>query len=147
MKKRQKVEFTKRVYSPELLDQFKCALYDANWDDICTEADNTSNVSDLYSKFSDIFCNIFEIFFPLKTVKRSKRSMPQQAWMTRGLVKSCNKKSRLYKAFLQTLTPEKEKAYIKYRNKLKSILEVAKRKSTKVNFVHLTVTSTKRGNF
>ena len=48
--------------------------------------------------------------------------------MSRGLVVSCNKKSVLYKDYIKNRTVEKKCKYIRYRNKLKSILKFSKDK-------------------
>ena len=47
--------------------------------------------------------------------------------MTAGLVRSCNKKSILYKKFKNQPCHENEVAYTKYINKLNSILNKAEK--------------------
>src|SRR6218665_1877623 len=50
------------------------------------------------------------------------RSSLKQPWMTFGLLKSCNKKSKLYIKYLKKKRTADNKAkYIKYRNKFKTI--------------------------
>ena len=127
-KKHHKTEIYKRVYTDELIDNFCLALSDVNWDDIYIDAENNSNASELYDTFCGKFINIFNEYFPLKMFKTSKRLTPRQEWMTKALVKSCNKKSLLYKQFIKNKTASKREKYIKYRNKLNSLLKAAKQK-------------------
>jgi len=47
--------------------------------------------------------------------------------MTTGLIKCCRKKSKLYKLYRTNNTSENKKKYIKYRNKLKTVLQKAEK--------------------
>ena len=47
--------------------------------------------------------------------------------MTRGLLRSCNKRSLLYKKFKNSHTTKAKEKYVKYRNKLKSVLKKAEK--------------------
>ena len=45
--------------------------------------------------------------FPFKKVNvNSRRCL--KPWMTKGLIKSCNKKNRLYKNYIKSKTPHSE---------------------------------------
>ena len=46
--------------------------------------------------------------------------------MTKGLLRSCNKRSSLYKKFIKTKSQADRQKYIKYRNMLKSVVQKAK---------------------
>ena len=48
--------------------------------------------------------------------------------MTQGLLRSCNKRSKLYKKYKISKKVEDKLKYIKYRNKLKSLLKKAEKK-------------------
>ena len=114
---------------------FKLALHNTNWKDICDIADNNGDVSELYSSFSDRFCSLFKQHFPLRTFKMSKRSTPRQEWMTSGLIKSCNRKLVLYKNFVKNPTVITKTKYIKFKNKLKAVLILAKQKFYEKKFL------------
>ena len=64
--------------------------------------------------------------FPIK-LNTCYRKTPRKIWMTPGLVKSCETKSKLYKQSINSKTPESKKKFIIYRNKLKSLLQRAER--------------------
>ena len=53
--------------------------------------------------------------------------MPRKEWMTVGLAKCCEKKSKLYKIYKCSNSDEAKAKYIAYRNKLKCILQKAER--------------------
>src|ERR1043165_7657593 len=68
---------------------------------------------------------VFNACFPQRTVRLKRAKNPRSDWITSGLIKSCNKKSALYKKFIKNPNPETKKRYICCRNKLKSILKKA----------------------
>ena len=78
------------------------------WDGICFDSENDANISDLYDRFNCRFINIFNSYFPIENYKMSKRLTPRNEWMTRGLAVSCNKKSVLYKDYINNRTVEKK---------------------------------------
>ena len=59
---RPKSEYTKRIYSPEIIKKFKDALNFVSWDDICIDAENCLNVSNLYERFNNKFVELFDFF-------------------------------------------------------------------------------------
>ena len=59
--------------------------------------------------------------------KPARRKTPRQEWITPGLIKCCNTKSKLYKNFKVNPSLLTELTYKKYRNKLKSVLKTAER--------------------
>jgi len=65
--------------------------------------------------------------FPICTFKVSNRMTPRHAWMTKGLMKSCIKKSKLYKIYCKDRTGLNKDKYVTYRNKLKTLLHIAKK--------------------
>ena len=76
-----------------------------------------------YNHFIDAYKDIFDNCFPEKFVKLKPKNAPQAEWMTRGLLRSCNKRSLLYKKYKQNGTAQSREKYLRYRNKLKSILK------------------------
>ena len=47
--------------------------------------------------------------------------------MTKGLMRSCIKKSKLYRKFCNKRTQDNKKKYVRYRNKLKTLLRIAEK--------------------
>src|SRR6266496_5287677 len=81
-----------------------------------------------YRLFYNGYKDIFDCCFPKVTRKRSYRKTPHNEWMTKCLIVSCNKKSKLYKKYRLNPTGPNKGKYVAYRNKLKSVLKKAERK-------------------
>ena len=105
----------KRVYSDVQVSSFKCALSFVDWNDVCINSANCVNPTEPYNLFFNTFLKIFDDHFPQKNLKLSRTKTPRKDWITKGLVKSCNKKSILYKKYIVNPTSENKSKYIKYR--------------------------------
>ena len=115
-----------RLYSPELIENFKIALGGVDWVGICNEY-ISSDPNEAYNVFMKKFSLIFDEHFPQKIARQTRAKTPRSEWITSGLIKSCNKKSILYKKYIKNPSPETKNKYIRYRNKLKSILRKAEK--------------------
>ena len=81
---------------------------------------NKGNASDAYSVFFQKYSAIYINCFPLiKSKLKSKNS--HKEWMTPCLLKSCKKKSLLYRKYLKNPTSENKSKFTVCRNKFKSI--------------------------
>jgi hypothetical protein len=125
-----------RMYNIESIELFKHALSCTDWDDICHDSVH-NDPSDVYDVFIDRFSNIFNDYFPQRTVKLKKVNNPRSDWITSGLIRSCNKKSILYKRYIKNPNSETKKKYISYRNKLKTVLKKAEKEYYKNKFSQL----------
>ena len=101
--------------------EFSSALATANWSDVYTAICN-GDPNKSYSYFIKTYSDLFNIYFPEKTVKFSKKLTPRQNWITTGLMKSCHKKSILYKNYIKNHSSGNKARYNNYRNKLKTLL-------------------------
>ena len=63
---------------------------------------------------------------PERLVKQS--AVRQKTWLTKGILRSINKKNILYKRFVKNPCETKKETYIKYRNKLTQIIRMSKRR-------------------
>ncbi len=128
------LNYSKRVYDSDSIEQFKLALNHADWNDVLNEAVVVNNTETAYNMFMNKFSAIFDKYFPLKMFKYSKSKTPRQEWITKGLIKSCNKKSVLYKKYKLNPTEGNKARFISYRNKLKSLLRKAEKDFYKTKF-------------
>ena len=77
---------------------------------------------------------LFKNTFTYCASKGNYAHSPRKEWMTKGLAKSCYKKSKLYRKALTNPTVENKKRYTDYKNKLKTILKKAEKSYYEVKF-------------
>jgi hypothetical protein len=116
-----------RTYSDLAVENFKLALNTVDWTDICANSALSTSPTEVYKLFHNKFFALFNTFFPLRSSRSSKSNTPRKDWITKGLIKSCKKKSLLYKSYLKNCTPDTKSRYVKYRNKLKTPWQKAER--------------------
>ena len=85
-------------------------------------ANNNPNTNIAYNAFLNKYVELYEIHFPLLTIKRSDKKFPRKQWITPGLIKSCNKKSKLYKQYINNPNEKNEKKFKNYQKNLKKLL-------------------------
>src|SRR5271165_2481997 len=116
-----------RKYCPEAVECFSEELANVNWEPVYKIIAEERNPNAAYNEFIKIYKYAFNKYFPEKKVKISRNLTPRNVWITKGLMKSCVKKSKLYKKYCLNRTEENKKVYITYRNKLKLLLRKAER--------------------
>ena len=88
----------------------------------------SSDISNGYDMFFEIYKSIFDRYFPERTFKLPYRMTPRHEWITKGLMKSCIRKSKLYRKFCRSRTAANKDKYVAYRDKLKVLLRQAEKK-------------------
>ena len=88
---------------------------------------NAANTSAAFDSFHSRYVAIFEKCFPVKTVKTSHRLTPRQPWMTKGLVRSCLRKSKLYGLYRKTGLECDKSKYKTFKKKLDQLLNTAEK--------------------
>ena len=125
MKKKESIPI--RTYTPDSIASFNNSLMMANWQvmyDCATNADDPHNI---YDKFMEIYSNAFDTSFPCRTHRKPHKLTPRTPWITKGLIVSCNRKARLYCIYCKSRTDDNKRNYTKYRNKLQSLINRAKK--------------------
>jgi len=120
--------YQKRVFDDISIAKFNTFLNTVDWSSLLEFTLSTCDASAAYDLFIDIYCTGFETYFPLRTFTLSNRMSPRHAWITKGLMRSCIKKSKLYKKYRKEGAGKNKDKYIAYRNKLKLLLQIAKKK-------------------
>jgi hypothetical protein len=115
--------FTTRNFTEQNLNNFKRVLSGANWDDVI----NSNNVNDACDEFWSIYTNLFNLIFPLKTVRFNKNIHNKNPFMTSGLLKSRSTKNRLYHECISAGTPEAKERYKTYRQLYFKTVRAAKK--------------------
>ena len=120
-----------RDYSILNMNKFSDELALVNWDLIFSSG--ATNPNTCYNSFFKIYSELYNRNFPLKTFKRH-RLAPRHPWITKGLMRSCAKKEKLYKIYLKDKSDRNKDVYKSYRNKLKSLIEKAEKDYYKLAF-------------
>ena len=121
----------RRHFDDDAIEKFNRHLASIDWNALLT---GNLSATEEYDKFCDVYIDVFNIYFPECTIKLSHRMTPRRPWMTKGLIKSCNKKSKLYRKVCKSQNAALHKKYIAYRNKLKSLLRTAEKNYYSVKF-------------
>ena len=116
----------KRLFSADRIAEFNRVLAVCNWSDVTVACANNDPDS-AYSIFQQIYLKHYNNIFPLQKKAIPTKHVPKQVWITPALIKSCNKKSQLYKSCLRNPTPENKAKFHTYRNKLKSLMRAAEK--------------------
>ena len=137
--------FTIRDTSEKRVNEFRHKLENTNWD-FSDQANNANDPNTAYNIFIDKYTGLFDACFPFKTIKGKALNSFRKPWLTKSLLKSINKKNKLYKQYLRHRSNEKLLKYKTYKNKLTNLLRVAKRLYFE-NQTEITLTSRRHGGF
>ena len=112
-----------RNYSFNNVENFKKALAAVAWDDLylCTDAQESYNI------FSNKFFELFDLFFPLSTVKFNKNIHYKEKWFTSGMTVSRGEKNRLSSVAAMCPSLDNITKYRTYRNLYNKITRAAKK--------------------
>ena len=103
---------SKRNFSDENIKTFCDNIQTLSWVDVF-DCDNTQEA---YNTFWDIFSPLFELYFPLKTVKFNRNFHKIEPWITQGLLVSRRRKYSLRDIFRKFPTIENKGTYTNHRN-------------------------------
>lgn len=118
----------KRFYDARSIVNFNAELASTNWGALYEILAERSDPCEAYKYFFGIYQGTFDKHFPEKRTKLSNRMTPRHEWMTKGLMKSCIRKSKLYRVFCRNRCDANKAKYLSYRSKLKKVLRKAEQK-------------------
>jgi len=122
-KKNNKVRY-KRNHTNDNITNLKQKLSGVKWKEIL----DNNNADDDYNTFLKTFNTLYDECVPLKKCTGNKRKEPMSPWITKGLLKSINKKNLLYKQYIHSPTQKNLQKFKTYKNKLNVLTRKAKRK-------------------
>ena len=114
----------KRIHTDDNIAKLKQRLIDVKWQEIL----DNNNANDDYNKFIETFDTLYNECVPLKKCTNNRRKEPMSPWITKGLLKSINKKNKLYKPYLHSPSNKGLQKFKTYTNKLNMLIRKAKRK-------------------
>ena len=113
----------KRFFTKANVESLKQALNVISWNDLeIIECPNEA-----WNYFWNIFYDFYNLYFPLKTVRKNKQCFPLQVFMTPGLLISRKEKLRLSKVLKSNPTAENKEHYVKYRNMYNNLIRKSKK--------------------
>ena len=111
----------KRKFNEESKNMFLQKLQAVDWESILSNMDT----QDAFSKFHDIYKNIFESSFPC--IKVNFQYNNRKPWLIKGLRNSIKEKNKLYVKSLKCPTLANERKYKDYKKALNKALKKAEK--------------------
>ena len=93
-------------------------MKEVNWCDIL----DGNNADDDYNRFIVTSDDLYNECIPLKKINSNRKKEPMSPWITKGLLKSINKKNKLYKQYLNSPSKERLQKFKTYKNKLNMLI-------------------------
>lgn len=112
-----------RLFKPVNLEKFISLLTTESWED--TRSSN--NAQTAFSSFINTLTTHYNNSFPIIEKKPSRKDSNQ--WITRGLKVSIKQKNKLYIQYKYRPTLHNKVRYNQYKNKLRNLINVAKKNS------------------
>ena len=112
----------KRLITDKSILEFKNKLHEVDWNQIY----DIDDVNDCYDKFMSILYYVYDKCFPEIVKKPVLGCKFKRPWLTNGLLKSIQKKHRLYKTYFKNPNQKNKKMFTHFRNKLTGLLRIAK---------------------
>jgi hypothetical protein len=114
---------TLRHFTEHNLNNFKMALGGVNWNEVT----NIHNVDQACDKFWSSYNELYNLIFPLKTVRFNKNVHSKQPFMSAGLLKSRATKNHLFHETISVGTPESKNRYKTYKQLYFKTVRAAKK--------------------
>ena len=112
-------------FNEENQAKFKDLLENENWDDVLNETDTQL----MYDKFIDKYSGHYNTAFKVETTApRKKQRASPKPWILPWLEEACDRKNRLYIAFIIEPTEKNKTIYDKMKKFVKKQIRLAKRK-------------------
>ena len=116
-------EFSSRDFSDSNINKFKQALQNFDWNFVMDDND----VQVAFSNFSNVFHNLYNLYFPIVVKKFNKNVHYIEKWMSKGILISRTQKIKMGKLCHSHPLQENLIAYRNYRNLYNTVIRVAKR--------------------
>ena len=113
-----------RKITPEKIIRLKDKLKLLDWSEVLVT--NDTNTS--YNNFMNILNNSINECIPYVQLKSDNKRKPRNPWVTKSLLKSINRKNRLYYKYRSNPNDKIREKYVKYKNTLTTLLRFEKKK-------------------
>jgi hypothetical protein len=112
---------TKRLFSAENLHKFKNDLHNLAWQELL----NCNDVDTCYDLFWNDFKTLYDLRFPVKTIRFNRNYHKINNFMTTGLLISRKNKETLHKKSLVCPSAQNVQAYKSYRNLYNKLIRIS----------------------
>src|SRR6218665_3387508 len=126
-KSRNQLSMTSRLIYEKTITCFGESSISYDWSEILLHCSNINDSSSAYETFTRNYTMLYEKSFPIHENKLRNSGKIRQPWMTSGLLKSCNQKSRLYLKYLKPPSDSNRTNFNRYRNTFKELRNEAER--------------------
>jgi len=117
----------KRFFKQESVTKFVNQVSTIDWSEFNGACITNNDTNALSNSFQNVFSEAFNKYFPLCNITNSNLKRHVPVWLSQSLLKSCKKKSVLYKRYLKSKSKESKNKLLAYRNKLKTLLKAAEK--------------------
>ena len=112
-----------RVMSETNLNKLREELRSINWSPVYNQTD----VQISYDHFINIFTTTLNSTIPpQRPTSSNRKKIPRNPWITKSLLKSINRKNKLFYKYKRNPNAQNRSKYVRYRNILTSSLRMAK---------------------
>ena len=87
--------------------QFESELYNTDWKSVLEI--NKKDVNFSFSKFFETFNNLLQKHAPIKKLSNKDKKTMKKPWITKGILKSIEKKNRIYRKCIRTKNATKKR--------------------------------------
>ena len=116
--------------------QFKSELFNINWKSVLEI--NKKGVDFSFSKLLETFNTLLQKHAPIKKLSKKDKKAMKKPWITKGILKSIEKKNRIYRKCIRTKNATKKEElynlFKSYRNSLNKITRLSKANHYKIFF-------------
>ena len=123
-----------RSYDNGSIDKFSHLVEMHSWSDFIYQCEKQTDSSLLYDLFLNDINKMYNVAFPLKVNGEKHFHKQSHPWLTKQLIKCCNRKSHFLKTYKQLSTPQSRAKFLSYRNILKNIIRCAVKNYYAVKF-------------
>ena len=115
-----------RLFNQNRIHNFYNHLSLVDWNFVT----NINSCESAYDAFISKFLELYNIHFPLKSFRsnnHNSRRIPRKPWITTAVLKSIDRKEKLYKKYVAHPTESNKQNFHVYRNRLTSIIRASKK--------------------
>ena len=102
-------------------------INDINIEELSKLINKTNDINEQYNIFHNHLIQAIDKNAPIKTLTTKEKKSKTKPWITKGIIKSINRKNKMYKKYVKTKNENIYKEYQKLRNKLSHIIRESKK--------------------